>query len=403
MFAKPPFLSQEILRKYADLLVNFALNSGNGVKSGEVVRLVVPDVAKALGLELQNAVLKAGAHPMMKFLPTGFDRDFYNLANEDQLSFFPKKYHQNQVELIDHTLGILADPDPDELAGVNPKKIITARDSKKALRDWLDAKEQAGKYTWTIGLWGVEAKAKDVGLSLEDYWDQIIQACYLDKADPIQEWRNIAQFQKRVKHALDDMKIEYVTVKGDDIDLRVRIGEKRKWKGGEGRNIPSFEIFTSPDWRGTEGWVNFNQPLYRYGHIVNNISMKFERGHVVSASAKRGNEFLQEMLKSNNADKLGEFSLTDKRTSRITHIMAETLFDENIGGPFGNTHVAIGNSYRDCFLEDPSKLTDVEWQELGYNNSAEHTDMVSTTDRVVTAYLADGSSKVIYRDGMFTV
>ena len=90
MFAKPPFLSQEILRKYADLLVNFALNSGNGVKSGEVVRLVVPDVAKALGLELQNAVLKAGAHPMMKFLPTGFDRDFYNLANEDQLSFFLK-------------------------------------------------------------------------------------------------------------------------------------------------------------------------------------------------------------------------------------------------------------------------------------------------------------------------
>lgn len=403
MFEKPDFLSQDILRKYADVLVNFALNSGEGVKAGEVVRIVVPDVAKPLALELQNAVLKAGAHPMMKLIPTGFDHDYYTLANKKQLSFFPKKHSKSQVDLIDHTIGIIADPNPSALANVDPKKIIFARDSRRLLREWLDAKEHKGKYTWTIGLWGVEAKAKEVGLSLEEYWDQIIKACYLDKEDPIKEWRNIAKFQKKTRKALDDMKIEYVTVKGEDIDLKVRIGEKRKWKGGEGRNIPSFEIFTSPDWRGTDGWIKFNQPLYRYGQIISGISMKFERGHVVEAKARKGNKFLQEMLKSNNADKLGEFSLTDKRTSRITHPMAETLFDENVGGPFGNTHVAIGNSYRDCYLEDPSKLTDIEWQELGYNKSAEHTGIVSTTDRTVTAFFKDGSSKVIYKDGMFTV
>jgi len=403
MFEKPEFLTQQILAKYADVLVNFALNSGKGVKTGEVVRLVVPDVAKALGLELQNAVLRAGAHPMMRFLPTDFDRDFYTLANEEQLKFFPRAYSKEQVELIDHTIGILADPNPAELMDVDPKKIILARDSKKALRDWFDHKEQAGKYTWTIGLWGVQAKADEVGLSMEDYWEQIIKACYLDKADPVAEWQKISQFQDRVKKALDEMKIEYVTVKGQDLDLKVRIGEKRKWKGGEGRNIPSFEIFTSPDWRGTEGWIKFNQPLYRYGQVIKGIEMKFERGHVIEARAEQGNKFLQEMLKSSNADKLGEFSLTDKRTSRITHVMAETLFDENIGGPFGNTHVAIGRAYRDCYLDDPSKLSDIEWQELGYNDSAEHTDMISTTDRVVTAHLADGSTKVIYRDGMFTV
>lgn len=403
MFEKPEFLTQQILAKYADVLVNFALNSGKGVKAGEVVRLVVPDVAKALGLELQNAVLRAGAHPMMRFLPTDFDRDFYTLANEEQLKFFPRAYSKEQVELIDHTIGILADPNPAELMDVDPRKIILARDSKKALRDWFDHKEHAGKYTWTIGLWGVQAKADEVGLSMEDYWDQIIKACYLDKADPVAEWQKIAQFQDRVKKALDEMQIEYVTVKGQDLDLKVRIGEKRKWKGGEGRNIPSFEIFTSPDWRGTEGWIKFNQPLYRYGQVIKGIEMKFERGHVIEARAEQGNKFLQEMLKSSNADKLGEFSLTDKRTSRITHVMAETLFDENIGGPFGNTHVAIGRAYRDCYLDDPSKLSDIEWQELGYNDSAEHTDMISTTDRVVTAHLADGSTKVIYRDGMFTV
>mgnify|MGYP003332236972 CR=1 FL=1 len=395
--------SAKILRKYAEVLVSFALNGGKGVKKGEVVRIVVPDVAKPLALELQNAVLRAGAHPAMRLLPTNFDKDFYTLANEEQLKFFPKKMLKAQVELFDHTIGIIADPKPDELAEVDPAKILLARDSKKALRDWYDAKENAGKYTWTVALWGVEAKAKEVGLSMADYWQQIIKACFLDKDDPIAEWRKMYQLQGKIKDKLNAMQIDWLHLKGDDMDLRVNIGKKRMWKGGEGRNIPSFEIFTSPDWRGTEGWIKFNQPLYRYGQIIRDISLEFKKGKVVKAKAKVGDKFLQQMLKTRNADKLGEVSLTDKRTSRITHVMAETLFDENIGGPYGNTHVAIGRAYRDAYLEDPSKLSDAEWQDLGYNDSAEHTDMVSTTDRIVIATLPDGTEKVIYRDGQFVV
>ena len=84
--------SKTILTKYADVLVNFALNSGKGVKSGEVVLCLIPDVAKALALELQNILLKAGAHPIIRLIPTEFSKDFFNLANQDQLTFFPKKY-----------------------------------------------------------------------------------------------------------------------------------------------------------------------------------------------------------------------------------------------------------------------------------------------------------------------
>lgn len=392
-----------ILKKYADVLVNFALNSGQGVKKDEVVRLVVPDVAKPLALELQNAVLKAGAHPYLHLLPTGFDRDYYTLANERQLTFFPRTYHRARVKLLDHTIGIIADPDPAELSKVDPKKILLARDSKKAIRDWFDAKENAGKYTWTVGLWGVEAKAKEVGLSLKAYWQQIIQACFLDTTDPVGEWRKILKQQATVKAKLNALPIDWLVFQGKDMDLKINIGKKRRWQGGSGRNIPSFEIFTSPDWRGTSGWIQFNQPLYRYGQVIRDIRLEFAQGKVIKAHAKVGDRFLQQMLKSHNADKLGEISLTDKRTSRITHVMAETLFDENIGGPYGNMHLAIGNAYRDCYLEDPSKLSDAEWQELGYNNSAEHTDMVSTTDRVVTAIMDDGNQQVIYKDGMFVV
>lgn len=400
---KPYLPPQKIIDRYADVLVNFALNSGKGVKKGEVVRIVVPDVAKPLALALQNTVLKAGAHPFLRLLPTGFDKDYFTLANKEQLTFFPRNYHKVQVDLIDHTIGIIADPYPEELAQVDPRKILLARDSKKAIRDWFDEKENRGKFTWTVALWAVAAKAKEVGLSEQAYWQQIIKACFLDKTDPIKEWRQVAQLQKKVKTKLNNLPIDWLHFEGKDLDLHINIGRKRKWKGGEGRNIPSFEIFTSPDWRGTKGWIKFNQPLYRYGQIIKGIEMKFERGHVVSAKAKVGNKFLQQMLKSVNADKLGEVSLTDKRMSRISHVMAETLFDENIGGPYGNTHVAIGKAYKDCYLEDPSKLSDAEWQELGYNDSAEHTDMVSTTDRTVTAIMTDGTKKVIYKNGMFVV
>ena len=68
---------------------------------------------------------------------------------------------------------------------------------------------------------------------------------------------------------------------------RVAVGEQRRWLGGTGRNIPSFEIFTSPDWRGTEGTIAFTEPLHRYGGMIEGIRLRFERGRVVEATATR--------------------------------------------------------------------------------------------------------------------
>jgi len=179
------------------------------------------------------------------------------------------------------------------------------------------------------------------------------------------------------------------------------MGEKRQWVGGSGRNIPSFEIFTSPDWRGTEGWIAFNQPLYRYGNLISGIRLEFSGGLVVKATAERNEDVLREMVATENADKVGEFSLTDRRFSRITKFMAETLYDENVGGPFGNTHIALGKSYHDCYAGNPADPDAAEWERLGFNESTVHTDIVSTTDRVVTATLRGGGKRVIYAGGEF--
>jgi aminopeptidase len=394
---------EAILAKYADLLVKYALNGGKGVKPKEVVQLNVPDIAKPLYLHLLRAVLEAGAYPKSNYLPSLTDRIFFETANDDQLVFFPEVYKKAEADLVDHSISIIADADPKELQGVDPAKMFRAMDARRKYREWLFEKENHGKFSWTLALYGTPAMAKEAGLSEEEYWDQIIKACYLDAADPVQEWERIQREQDRVKATLDALAIEWVHVKGEHIDLRVQLGKNRRWLGGSCRNIPSFELFISPDWRGTEGTIFFNQPLYRFGTILRDITLEFKDGLVVRAEAKEGQKVLESMISRENADKIGEYSLTDKRYSRITKFMANTLFDENIGGTFGNTHLALGRAYKDSYTGDMGKPTKKDWSDMGYNESPEHTDIISTEDRIVTATLPDGSEKIIFENGMFTV
>jgi len=194
-----------------------------------------------------------------------------------------------------------------------------------------------------------------------------------------------------------------VHIQSENIDLKIKIGANRKWVGGSGHNIPSFEVFTSPDFRDVNGFIKFNQPLYYSGNVICDIELKFENGTVVEYNASKNKHVLDEMLSHKGATEIGEFSLTDSRFSRITKFMANTLYDENVGGEFGNTHVAVGNSYKNCFKGDYKSKTQEQWLELGYNDSDIHTDIVSTEDRTVTATLQDGSELVIYRDGKFTL
>ena len=167
--------------------------------------------------------------------------------------------------------------------------------------------------------------------------------------------------------------------------------------------MPSFEIFTSPDWRGTNGWIRFNQPLYRYGSKITGIQLWFKDGLVVKSSAKTNEKLLKAMIATKGANKIGEYSLTDKRHSRITKFMAETLYDENVGGPQGNTHLAVGMAYKDTCRGDISAMSEDEFADLGFNDSSVHTDIISTTRRKVTAHMKDGTEKIIYKDGQFVL
>jgi aminopeptidase len=400
--------SKEILKKYADLLVNFALGGGKGIKKGETVRISSGECAKPLYVELCRAVWKAGGNVIGNYAPDCDDEynpeaDFFNYTKDEQVSHFPKKFMKGMIDEIDHSVFVLAETNKQALKGIDPKKMMARGKAMKPAMEWRDEKESKGKFTWTLALYGTEAMAKEAGLTLEEYWQEIIKACYLDEKNPIATWKKLYKDLESARKKLNALKIDKLHVKGPDADLLVKIGEKRAWMGGSGRNIPSFELFTSPDWRGTEGWIRFNQPLYRYGNLIKGVELHFKGGKVVKSSAAENENVLKQMIATEGADKVGEYSLTDRRFSRITKFMAETLYDENMGGENGNTHLALGKSYHDCYAGDPGNVSKVEWKRLGYNDSSVHTDIISTAPRTVTAYLPNGKTKVIYKDGQFTL
>ena len=403
-YTPPP----EALERYARVLIDFALGGGRGIEAGDVVRVVAPECAKPLYVELNRAVWRAGGNVIGGYQPdedehANLARDFFELAGEAQLEHFPARYGRGLIDEIDHQVSVIATTDPRALDSVDPALIMRRGESMRPLLDWRAEKENEGRFTWTLGLYGTAAMAAEAGLPLEDYWEQIIHACFLDSEDPLARWREVGERLERTREQLDALHIERLHVTGEDVDLHISVGERRRWLGGRGRNIPSFEIFTSPDWRGTSGWIYCNQPLYRYGNLVKGIRLTFDDGRVTEASAEQNKRVLSEMIATEGADRVGEFSLTDRRFSRITRFMAQTLYDENVGGEFGNTHIALGRSYQDAYDGDPAKLAGADWEQLGFNTSSVHTDIVSTTRRTVTASLRGGEERVIYRDGEFVL
>ncbi len=397
---------REVIGRYARLLVEFALGQGEGIAPGDVVQVNGTEACKPLYVEACRAVWRAGGHVLHSYMPSEDEQDdvrraFYELASEGQLTFVPEIHARATVEQVDHDLVLYAPARPRSLDGIDPARQMLRGQAWMHVRQWEQEKENRGEYSWTIASYGTPGMAAEAQMTIEEYWQQIIRACFLDHEDPVARWREVRDTIRVARDRLNALEISHMHVEGPDADLRVTLGERRLWRDGVGANVPSFEVFTSPDWRGTEGWIRFSEPLYAFGSLIKGIELEFEGGRVARAIASENEHLLHEMLETENADRIGEFSLTDARLSPIDRFMADTLYDENMGGPFGNTHLALGNAYQDTYDGEPAQLGPEDWRTLGFNESAIHTDIVSTADRTVTATLRDGSQRVIYADGQF--
>ncbi len=353
---------------------------------------------------LYGRIIDLGMRPVQRMAATsGMEHDFYEKSGAAQLTFIAPG-EKELYEKIDGRIFLRAPQSLTHLKDIDPAKIGKSIVSRKPLKDILDKREETGRYSWTLCTVPTEELAKQAGMSLREYTDQIVKGCYLDKDDPVAEWKRIHKEVSAIKKRLNSLKVKSFHIVSEHMDLTITPGEQRKWAGVSGHNMPSFEVFLSPDWHGTEGTYYANLPSFRSGNYVKDVRISFSKGKAVKIEASQGDEFVRKQLSMDQgACRVGEFSLTDRRFSRIDRFMADTLFDENFGGDEGNCHVALGSSYSDTYSGDQTQLTGPLKKKLGFNDSALHWDLVNTEKKTVTAHLTSGKKMVIYENGIFTI
>ena len=395
--------SDLLLTRYAEVLLwGLGIARRQRFRPRDVILLRFDPPAVRLAEILYRRILEREMHPVIRMNPTpAMEQSFFQCATDPQLLFTPPGeeplYRQLNGSIFLHAPESLT-----HLSGVDPKKIGRAAGSKKFLRDIMTERESSGRLSWTLCLFPTEELARQAGLSLQEYTRQVVRACFLNRVDPVEHWQELYLRARSMKQRLNRMKTTGYRIESENIDLYISAGEKRRWVGISGRNIPSFELFTSPDWRQTRGVFYADQPSFRSGNFVKGVRLEFSRGRVVKASADRGDAFVRSQIRlDNGADKVGEFSLTDRRFSRIDRFMANTLYDENFGGRYGNCHVALGSSYENTYSGRPADLTPQRKRKLGFNDSALHWDLVNTEKKRVQAIGPGGRARTIYENGEF--
>jgi aminopeptidase len=397
-------LTDKQLDKYADVLL-WGLKKARtkSYKKNDIIVIRYDPAALKLAETLQAKLLRMRMNPILRFTATTkMDLNFYKLSNPTQLTFMAPGTKE-LCRKLNGSIFLHAPESLTHLRVIDPRKIGKTAVARKPLRDILNKREETGAFGWTLCMLPTPALAKHARLSLKNYTNQIIKACYLDKPQPAREWENIFKNAQSIKKWLNAMTVKAYQVESENIDLKITPGKRRKWVGISGHNIPSFEIFLSPDWRGTEGTYYSNLPSFRSGNYVKGVRFEFKEGSAIKISADVGKDFVRKQLSMDKgANKVGEFSLTDKRFSKIDTFMANTLFDENHGGKYGNCHLAVGASYSDTYDGNPAQLTKEKKKQLGFNDSALHWDLVNTEKKTVTAHLSSGKKVIIYDNGKFT-
>ncbi len=397
-------LTQAQLERYADVLL-WGLKTARTerFKKGDTVLIRYDLAALPLAEVLYPRLIDEGFNAVVRMTVTErMEKDFYRLSDPNQLVFrIPGD--QELISALNGSISLRAPSSITHLSSIDPGKIGKAIVAKKYLNDILDTREAQGLFGWTLCIYPTEELAGHAGMSCEDYAEQIIRACFLGRKDPVSLWKDIYKDAQTIKKWLNSMKVKFYRIESEHIDLEIFPGEFRKWIGISGHNIPSFELFISPDWRGTSGIYYADQPSFRSGNYTRGVRLEFRNGSAVSVDAEEGRDFVQKQLSMDEgASKIGEFSLTDKRFSKIDRFMANTLFDENYGGKNGNCHIAVGASYSDTYDGNAAELSKEKKAKLGFNDSALHWDLVNTQDKRVIAHLENGEKKTIYEKGIFT-
>jgi aminopeptidase len=260
-------------------------------------------------------------------------------------------------------------PEKQRLRALAYKDVIRTYQQRSATRD----------LRWVGSLYPTAAYAQDAEMSLDEFADYVFSTTYADTDDPIGAWKRIHDEQQKLVDWFRGKK--ELQVKGPNVDLKLSI-DGRDFINSDGeRNMPSGEIFTSPVEDSAEGWVRFSYPAIRNAREVEGIEISFEQGRVVKATAAKNEDFLINMLDTDEGSRyLGEFAIGTN--TRINRFIKNILFDEKIGGTI---HMAVGFGFPEIG---------------GKNESAIHWDMICDMREGGQIFADD---ELVYESGEFKI
>lgn len=326
------------ITRFAEVLVDYSTR----VTQGDVV-LINAAGFEALPLvkELYALCLKRGAkYVEYSFSASEIDRNFYNLATDEQLAYFPQ-HKLDFYKSLTVYIGISAGNNSMVMANARHEAMVAYQKVTKPLVD------QRVKHTrWMVTRFPTHAAAQEARMSLDEYEDYLYSACCID-------WEHESRKQEKLKALID--RTEKVRILAPDTDLRFSIAGLPGIKCDGRFNMPDGEVFTAPVRNSVQGHITYNCPSIYQGKEFNGVRFEFRDGRIEKATADAGmTELLNKIMDTDEGARyIGEFSLGIN--PGIRQPMRNILFDEKI---FGSIHFTPGQAYDEC---DNGNRSAVHW------------------------------------------
>jgi len=400
-------VSRERLDRYADLIVRVGAN----VQEGQTVFVAAPVEHAELVRAVTYASYRAGApYVDVAYTDAHVRKAMLELAPEEQLTESHPWSLARMDALADGNalIVIIGEPEPELFADVDQLRVGKARQVE--LNNRYLAAVNDRKINWTIAAHPTPGQAEAMfgEPDVERLWEAVAFCVRLDEDDPVAAWREHTARLRRRMRLLDSLEIDAVRFSGPGTDLTIGLLPESRWRGGSVEtaggiehvpNLPTEEVFSTPDWRRTEGTVRSTRPLALGGTVVRDLELRFEGGRVVDVQASSGADAVRGQLEVDDwVGALGEVALVDgeSRVGKTGVTFYDTLFDEN-----ATCHIAYGAGVMFA-IEGLSGLSPDALREHGINVSAVHTDfMIGGPEVAVDAITRDGQTIPLLREDVW--
>ena len=338
---------------------------------------------------------------------------YYDFEAIQSSRFWNKEIHDEYAKRGSAFLFLLA-ADPDIMSDIPANKMKIANDKSIQTRKLYRELQSNNQVDWCIASvatykWGKIMFPNSTN-PLNDLWETIFDICLINEENPLLAWDNKMKNNHDMCNKLDGLKIKSLHYRNSiGTDLVIELSEGAIWCGGSsiinGRepivNMPTEEVFTTPNKFKTNGIVCTSLPLIHNGVMITNIKLEFKDGRVVRYYASKGQDELRNIIEMDDEScMLGECALVDKNSKIALRKMLfyETLFDEN-----ASCHIALGRGFKEC-LTNGDDLTEEELESVGYNKSKNHVDMmIGSDDLNIVATTYDNREVVIFNNGSFNI